>query len=666
MDARISTSRTDGAQPGARHAAQGEPVELSGGLIWEADGDTIGVRSTRGGGAAPVRLWRRWEGGMMEVKRSATGEGGGGHGGAGAPERAPVQARWFEPGRVSIRDFLTDGSLARLCDEVSRLTGVPIWLRDTDGLVIVPGEGGGGGPMWRSVDAEHGARRAFALVARAFTGMPDLFVSPLRTSVGEIGALVMPADWGSDDPVERRALERAVTLLGRTALEACEGQILLQRRLNELDAMFRLSSSLTSTEDSDRVLLQALDVAIEVLRLDAGSISVFEEPGAGSAPTETLGQTGAVLRHRAVRGLSDEWLRQVTPLSIDGVLRASALAGEVVCVDDLKSDPRIADHARAQREGLASLIVTGLVFQGRANGLIRLYSRAPRAFSHEERELLRSIADHVASVLATARLRELRQQDREMQRQLKTAADVQKRMLPRSIPTVPGFDVAARYAPTYQIGGDFYDLLESGGRLGLVVGDVSGKGVPAALIMASVRATARALAGVQSERGLPLGGMVSAINRAIHRDTQDNEFVTLWCAMADPATLRASIVSAGHDPALLFRRGAGGGGGVAVHELGSGGMILGIDPDQTFDEATFQLQAGDVLLAFTDGLTDAADFDDQKFGKARVINTMRALLESEPGAAAARIVEHLMWSLRQFRGVRTPTDDVTIVAVRVG
>lgn len=644
--------------PTPRLPLAGELVRDGRSLIWDPDADSIGI-------SPPATTPDH---GMIEPKRAPAPGDNAAQGGA----RGPLPARWFEPGTVSIRDFLTDGSLARLCDEVARLTGVPIWLRDLDGQVIIPAEGGGPGrPTWRVVDGEHGAMRAFALVGRSYTGTPDLFVSPLRTSVGELGAIVMPADWGNDDPVERRALERAVTLLGRSALEACEGQIAIQHRVNELDAMFRLSSALTQAGDPDRVLGLALDMALETLRMDAGTISVFEEPApAGGGPASEPAPEGgvhasAVLRHRAVRHLSEEWLTQVTPISIDGTLRAAALRGEVVTVEELRSDPRIADHERAQREGLASLILTGLIYQGRATGLIRLYSRKPRTFSNQEKELLRSIADHAASVLATARLRELRQQDRELQRQLKIAADVQKRMLPRQLPQVPQFELAARYAPTYQIGGDFYDLFESGGQLGLIVGDVAGKGVPAALIMSSVRATARAFfdsSAAPGSRGPALDRVAADLNRAVVRDTLDSEFVTLWCGVVDPVTLRASVVSAGHDPAMLFRPE---GGRVEVLEMGSGGMALGIDPEQTYDVAAFDLRPGDIVLAFTDGLTDAANFDDRKFGKDRVRDTVAALLTSEPTATAARIVEHLMWSLRQFRGLRLATDDVTIVAVRV-
>lgn len=555
-----------------------------------------------------------------------------------------VEAALSGAEKPSIRQFVTDGAIARLCDEMARLTGVPIWLRDPDGLVIAPAEsaGGVGGALWRSLDARAGAQRAYEIVGRPWRDGEDLFIAPLTSSIGPLGSIVMPADWAGDDPQARRALERALTILASTAVESCEGAIAIQRRVHELDALFRLSSMLTHARDPDRVLTTVLDVALETLRCDAGSIAVLDEA------------TGD-LQHRFTRNLSPQWLAAKTPLSIDGMLRERALAGDVVCVEDLGSDPRIADHERPHTEGLAGLITTGLIYAGRAAGQIRLYTRGPRVFTESERGLLRALADHAAMTLAHARLRVLREQDQQMQRQLRVAADVQRRMLPRAMPHAPRFDIAAKYAPSYQLGGDFYDIFEQRGKLGVVVGDVSGKGVPAALLMSAIRATLRAY--VSDDR--PLDQVIGGVNWATSRDTLESEFVTIWCGLIDPATLEVQYCAAGHDPALVFTPDG------KVEELGVGGMAVGIDPLHSYPLGTHRLRAGDVLAAYTDGLPDARSFDEQRFGKQRVKETILQLLRAEPRASAQRIVEHVSWTLRQFVGIRLAVDDVTLVVVRV-
>jgi serine phosphatase RsbU (regulator of sigma subunit) len=586
-------------------------------------------------------------------------------------------------GRVSIQSFLTDGSLARLCDEVSRLTGVPIWLCDVDGRVVVPSDTARRWELW---PAEDGARRAFALVGRAYpeggirtTGTPgkhgavDPFAVPLITSLGEIGTIVMPADWGRDDPGERRALERAVLLLAGTAVESCEGMLALRRRVHELDAMYRLSSLLVQARDVDTMLRAALDLALQSLHLDAGCISMLSEP----AESPANDPTPAHLVHRAWHGLSERWLADEHPLSVDGTLRRRALEGEVVCIENLLTDPRVADHERPRLEGLAALVATGLISQGRPLGLIRLYARTPRSFTADELGLLRSIADHAAMAVALEQLRTLREQEARVARQLRVAADVQRRMLPRQLPSSRRFDLAAKYAPSSALGGDFYDFFEKpDGALGLAVGDVVGKGVPAALLMSAVRANLRAFASEDWR----LDEVIAKVNRALSRDTLESEFCTMWCGILDPRDLRLSYCSAGHDPALLFRATNPTNPTpptpvpTATHPehtawttalLGTDAFPLGLDAEQPYQVAVHTLRPGDVLVAYTDGLSEARDFSNRAFGRERIVTTVLDLLHREPDAPAGRIVEHLMWSLRQFCGVRMADDDVTLIVLRV-
>lgn len=565
---------------------------------------------------------------------------------------------------LSIRDFLTDGSLARMCDEFSRMSGVPVWLRDRENMVIVPSEAAGinnaANLPWRVVDGTTGAMRAYQMVGRAYDPNVQLFVAPIRTSVGDIGTIAMPAAWDNDDPLSRRALERAVTILASTGVEHVEGMLILRERVEALDALFRLSSLLVKADDPDKLVQAALDLALDVLRMDAGTISVIDDgsPGAPSVSGNLGGDSALGLKHKAVRNLSPAWLAENAPLSTDGELRDQAFRGGVVAVTDLLHDPRIADPSRPAAEGLVSLLTAGLVFGGRASGLIRLYSRSLREFTQSEMNLLRAIADHAAMALAHARLRQLREQDAQMRRQLKLAAEVQQRMLPRTLPVFERFDLAARYVPSYQLGGDFYDVFERGGCLALAVGDVVGKGVPAALIMSAVRSGLRAYCA----GGGPLDQVMGQLNSATARDTMESEFVTLWAATLNPQDLSIAFCSAGHDPALVF---SAAGSGIEVSELATGDMALGIDTAQTFHVGRQTLRPGDVVLAHTDGLSDATDFNGKRFTHQRIRETVLRLLAAEPAASAARIVEHLMWTVRQFAGVRLSTDDITLVVVRV-
>ena len=263
---------------------------------------------------------------------------------------------------------------------------------------------------------------------------------------------------------------------------------------------------------------------------------------------------------------------------------------------------------------------------------------------------MRSVADLVATSVENAKLNAARDRAAEMNHQVKLASDVQRRMLPASMPSVPGLDIAARYIPSYELSGDFYDFLDLNGHMGVTVGDVVGHGVAASLLMSSVRASLRAYAHDLYD----IDEVLVRVNHALYNDTKLNEFATLFYGVIDPDTLRLTYCSAGHEPPLLLRDGK-------VELLSEGGVVVGIDLDQTYHKAIVQLKPGDHLLIHTDGLTEAFNFNREKFGRERVI---AALKQTEAFGAEAAL-NHILWQMRCFTGLRSPDDDTTAVMIRV-
>ncbi|MFG0312565.1 MAG: PP2C family protein-serine/threonine phosphatase [Phycisphaerales bacterium] len=196
-------------------------------------------------------------------------------------------------------------------------------------------------------------------------------------------------------------------------------------------------------------------------------------------------------------------------------------------------------------------------------------------------------------------------------------------------------------------------------KLGIVVGDVVGKGVVAGMLMSAVRATIRAYAELSEE----LDRVMIRTNDAVCRDTTVSEFVTVWYGMMCPRTLVLRSVVAGHDLPILLRRGAD--GVYAQHKLPGEGMVIGVIPGERYSMHEIQLQAGDVLLAYTDGITDAADFENRRFGKARLLGSALELLGEQPDASASEVLERVFWSMRQFSGLAAQADDETLVVMRV-
>lgn len=540
---------------------------------------------------------------------------------------------------LSIREFITDGSLSALCAELTSLTGVRIRLLDPQRRPVL-------GPSPHDLPTPDTS-------SLGLDPQPSILF-PISTAGVEIGWLEM-ADAEptfATGSTSRDLVAHLLRLIGSTAGEFCDHELELRRRVRELDVTYRLTSVLARATGLEQTLANALDSALDILSLEAGTIALFDHATLDQAPD----REDAVV-HKVSRGLSRDWLDSPLPLSRDRVFDRLCAAGEIVAVDDLADDPRVLIPDRARAEGLKGFIGAGLLFQSRLLGVIRLYSKAGRPFTEDDHRLLRSIAEQAAVAMQQARLLALQAEERRVQRQLQLAAEVQRRMLPDRLPAFPALDLAARYVPSFELGGDFYDFMELAGHLALAVGDVVGKGVPAALLMAAVRASLRA----HTQQLYHLDEVITRVNRDLSHDTRDHEFASLFYGVIDPRTLRLTYCSAGHDPTFVFRADA------PRHpdELTTGGMLVGIDAAQRYDRSVFQLRPGDTLVAYTDGLTDALDFQGRRFGKARLRDAIAEVLARDPACSASGIVEHVFWTLRQFAGLAPQSDDQTLVVLRV-
>lgn len=548
---------------------------------------------------------------------------------------------------LSITDFMTDGSLAALCEELSNLTGVTLEVRDPKGRRIVRSTADG--KPWR---VEEGTGDFTA-------GEDPGLIVPLKVGGVNVGLIraapgTPHSHVGSSD---RAALERVVLLLAQTTAELCEHELELRDRIKEASALYRMSGLLVRAAGVEQVMQTALDSSLHALGMDAGSVVLFSEDITGE-----IADDESDLTLKAHRGLSKEYLDHPQPLSRNREFDRIALSGHVVMVEELGEDPRVQLKDMVAKEGMRSFLNAGMVFHGRPIGVIRLYSRQRREFGDPERRLLKSIAHQAAVAVEQARLLKFEHEDQRVQRQLQLAVDVQRRMLPRSVPSVPGLDIAATYVPSFELGGDFYDFIDLHGHFGLVIGDVVGKGVAAALLMSAVRASLRA----HVQEVYDLNKVVSRVNQAMCRDTRDNEFASLWYGVIDPATLRMTYCSAGHEPTMVIRPPKSRAPSKQnITELSCGGMVVGLDPGEMYEREVFELKPRDVLVAMTDGVTDVVNFEHKKFGRERLRETILKIMKNEPEATAARIVELIQWEIRQFAGLMQRPDDFTLVVVRV-
>jgi len=536
----------------------------------------------------------------------------------------------------SMGDFLTDGSLALLAEGLSTLLDCRVTLYDRSGSAIRPSHGS---PPWKFEPGDpRDASILEALRAQDHTIAtrlaPPAFVAPIVVEDSIAGAITVGFDGAHPAPDRLDHIRRAVLHVAATASEFCSENVDKRRRNAELSLLFRLSSLLVASRSLEESLNIALRSAIELLDADAGVIHLLE----GEPPE---------LRLKAHAGCSS----------------AAAQAIQTVAVDPTAPDPIALSLARDA--GLSPLAAAPLMFKRNHYGSIRLFATNPHRVTHREELLLGTVAEQAAAAIAGVRLEQSERDRRQMHRTLALAADIQRRMLPAGIPATRGIDAAARYVSSLELGGDFYDFIPLSGHLGIVVGDVVGKGVPAALLMSAVRATLRA----HASEVYNIDDVIARVNLALARDTRDNEFATVFFGVIDPTTLRLTYSNAGHDPPLVIRPttrdGGGGDTDFEISRLDVGGMAVGIDENQKYDRAIFHLHKGDILVAYTDGVTDARNFADEKYGLPRLRDCITGLLDDQPGAAAELIVNHILWDIRRFTGLRAAVDDITLVVLRM-
>lgn len=433
----------------------------------------------------------------------------------------------------------------------------------------------------------------------------------------------------------------------------------LTHRQAELEAVYLVSSQLNVSDDLSLLLRSALETVTKVMGVDAAAIRLIDD-------------LTSELVVKAWINLQDSYFDKGPVLAGESELDTRALAGEVVYVEDLTTDHRVRFPDLVRSEGLRSLLNIGLLSRGKPVGVMRLYTRTVRHFSDPDLRLLKAAAQLVATAIENRNLLDQRRAARTFQRQLSLASSVQRRLLPQEMPALPGLDIAARCLPSLELSGDFYDFIHLPGlhapHFGMVIGDVVGKGVPAALHMASIRGALRAhaLHLLEPEQ------VVSETNQAMVHDTRQHEFSTLWYCIVNLSTWLTTYCNAGHEPPIICRPvpeseanvACDGEGAFVFSELAHGGMVLGVEAGHEYHQGTFQCQPGDTLLAFSDGLTEAPNFDGEQFGRARIRRAALAVLQVNPDAPAVDILNHILWEARRFVGFNEQSDDITVVVTR--
>jgi len=278
------------------------------------------------------------------------------------------------------------------------------------------------------------------------------------------------------------------------------------------------------------------------------------------------------------------------------------------------------------------------------------------SYTAAEKQGLSSAAEVFALMIENSRLTERALEQEKLQRDLALAAEVQKRLLPPQPPSNGAATLAAFALPARTVGGDYYDFLDlGGGRIGIAVADVSGKGIAAALLMSVVQASLRV---ISADRDVPLSQLAEKMNRFLYKSSGANKYATFFYAQIEGDGRRLRFINAGHNPPYLARSTET---GMEITELGAGGPPLGLFPEIQYEEADLELRPGDLIVAFTDGVPEALNGEGEEFGEER----LKELLRGSGGRGAEEISARISSQVRDWMGAAEQHDDVTIVVMKV-
>jgi sigma-B regulation protein RsbU (phosphoserine phosphatase) len=322
--------------------------------------------------------------------------------------------------------------------------------------------------------------------------------------------------------------------------------------------------------------------------------------------------------------------------------------------------PEIAPEERERLHALRAELLLPLAVKDELIGFMALGQKLSEVpYSGSDLQLLNSVATQTSLALEVSRLTETvsaqAAQRERLNRELEIAREVQQRLFPQQLPNVAGLDYCAECHPAREVGGDYYDFLElPGGRFGIAIGDISGKGIGAALMMANLEACLRGQVSAASSTP----ELMRRVNRMVYDASSANRYATFFYAEYDPQTARVVYVNAGHNPPIVLRRA---GAEWEVSRLESGGPVIGLLPDCQYQQSHFDLQPGDLIVMFTDGISESMNGADEEWGEDRLI----ACAKTCCNLSARETLDRMMAEATAFAAGAPQHDDMTLAVFRI-
>jgi sigma-B regulation protein RsbU (phosphoserine phosphatase) len=391
------------------------------------------------------------------------------------------------------------------------------------------------------------------------------------------------------------------------------------------------------------VLAQVMDTLDSLLPYDAAGIYIIRR----DLHTTEGGTSSLVFHAEAVRGYNIEEMMELRLKLGEGLIGWVAQSGEAVAVPDVRLDARYVNARKETR----SEVVAPIISNDEVIGVFDLESDRLNAYTEDDKQLLMLLASQVAIIVEKAMLHEQLVEKKRLEAQLEVARQVQLALLPESDPIVEGFDISAYNFSTEEVSGDYYDFVKPyEDHLGLVIADVSGKGVPASLLMAFLRASLRAAIHIGYAPNVAMG----KVNYLLWESIEQHQFVTAFYGMLDATNRTLAFVNAGHNPLLVLNPDG------TPRFIERGGLPLGLFKDTRYYEYYLPIDAGQTLVLYTDGATEAQSLAGVEYGRDRLVEAVLASRDR----SARKMIDYIYNDIFEWSGGRGATDDVTFVIIK--
>ncbi len=412
----------------------------------------------------------------------------------------------------------------------------------------------------------------------------------------------------------------------------------LRAAVEELSILNDIATAISSTQSLEKIVDLIVHKCVKHLRVEQGAVMLLNEKDLNNPFHTMIRKQDSVINsipYRLDAQLTGWMLKNKTPL----------------LVNDLETDNRF-KLSPDDKVTIKSMLGVPLMLKGHMTGIINVFNKHDNsAFTSNDQRLLSIIAAQSAQIIENARLHLEEQALQHIQEEMRVAKNIQENLLPKALPVSEAYQFAGKSLPAKEVGGDYYDFISlKDGRIAFCLGDISGKGIPAALLMANLQASLRGQAFIGSE----CKDSVSFANNILYHNTDSTRFATLFYAILNKDDHRLHYCNAGHNSPYIFSPDK------KQKRLSEGGIIVGMVPDYNYEESAIELNNEDVFVLYSDGVTEAMNFSDEEYGEERLENAVKKNLD----LSADDMVREIFKDVENFTKGAPQSDDITMVIIK--